>query len=98
MHRDVKGANILISDNGILKLTDFGVATYNTEDHTQSFTGTPYWMSPEAIETADKVNTARDIWGLGCTIIELLTGKPPHSDKNQFTAMVTIVHEEMPLP
>mgnify|MGYP000900572238 CR=1 FL=1 len=55
-------------------------------------------MSPEAIETDGKVNSERDVWALGCTIIELLEGKPPHWDKNQFNAMHCIVNEEMPIP
>lgn len=49
VHRDIKGANILISGDGVVKLTDFGIATSMSDDHTQSFTGTPFWMSPEAI-------------------------------------------------
>ena len=55
-------------------------------------------MSPEAIETDGKANSERDIWAVGCTIIELLEGKPPHFDKNQFSAMHAIVSEEMPIP
>jgi len=55
-------------------------------------------MSPEAINQDGKANSERDIWALGCTIIELLEGKPPHYDKNQFTAMHAIVSEEMPIP
>lgn len=85
VHRDVKCANILISGDGVLKLTDFGVATLLTEDmKTQSFTGTPYWMAPEVIATEGQVTRSNDIWSLGCTIIELLEGKPPNYNKNQF--------------
>jgi len=89
----VKSANILISHDGVLKLTDFGVATLLTEDmKTQSFTGTPYWMAPEVIETEGKVAPSNDIWSLGCTIIELIKGEPPHYNKNPFQAMYDIVH------
>lgn len=73
VHWDIKCANILISKEGVLKLTDFGVATLLTEDmKTQSFTGTPFWMAPEVIETEGKVKPYSDIWSLGCTIIELI--------------------------
>jgi len=95
----VKSANILISHDGVLKLTDFGVATLLTEDmKTQSFTGTPYWMAPEVIETEGKVAPSNDIWSLGCTIIELIKGEPPHYNKNPFQAMYDIVHYEMEIP
>jgi serine/threonine protein kinase len=96
----LKCANILISGDDVLKLSDFGVATLLTEDmKTQSFTGTPYWMAPEVISTDGKVTPSSDIWSLGCTIIELLDGFPPnYKHKNQFQAMYDIVNCEMEIP
>lgn len=61
-----------------------------------SFAGTPYWMAPEVIQESSEVTAACDIWSLGCTVIELLTGKPPYFDLNQFTAMTKIVYEDRP--
>lgn len=63
-----------------------------------SFAGTPYWMAPEVISENAEVTSACDIWSLGCTVIELLTGKPPYFELNQFTAMIKIVYETVPLP
>ena len=63
-----------------------------------SFAGTPYWMAPEVISENATVTSACDIWSLGCTVIELLTGKPPYFELNQFTAMIKIVYETVPLP
>ena len=76
IHRDIKGANILTTKYGLVKLADFGVATRTTTFHESSVVGTPYWMAPEVIELSG-ATTASDIWSLGCTVIELLDGKPP---------------------
>uniref|UniRef100_A0A7N0UJB9 non-specific serine/threonine protein kinase n=1 Tax=Kalanchoe fedtschenkoi TaxID=63787 RepID=A0A7N0UJB9_KALFE len=74
IHRDIKGANILTTKEGLVKLADFGVATKLTEAdvNTHSVVGTPYWMAPEVIEMSG-VCAASDIWSVGCTVIELLT-------------------------
>jgi len=78
VHRDIKGANILLTKEGIVKLADFGVAIRLNEDHRSfSLAGTPYWMAPEIIESKGEISTSCDIWSLGCTVIELLTGNPP---------------------
>ncbi len=76
IHRDIKGDNILIPAKGTLelKVADFGVATKQTG--TNKVVGTPYWMAPEVIEKRSQHNSACDIWSVGCTVIELLTGKP----------------------
>lgn len=98
VHRDVKGANILTTKEGILKLADFGVATKLTEASEQSdVVGSPYWMAPEIIEMkGSNDSSACDIWSLGCTIIELLTGKPPYLELNAMAAMYRIVQDDFP--
>ena len=53
-------------------------------------------MAPEVINEKSEVTSACDIWSLGCTVIELLTGKPPYFELNPFTAMIKIVYEESP--
>lgn len=109
LHRDVKGANILTSKDKQIKLADFGLAiqpsvmnTTNGNDVTTSdvndipgVVGTPYWMAPEIIEM-DIPSSACDIWSLGCTIIELLTGKPPYFDLTTMAALFRIVRDDHP--
>ena len=77
IHRDIKGANILLTVDGVCKLSDFGAATYivASDVHT-SFVGTPLWMPPEVIRQEGHTETA-DVWSLGCTVMEMLSGIPP---------------------
>jgi len=92
IHRDIKGANILSTKEGLVKLADFGVATkLNESRKSDSVVGTPYWMAPEIIEMTGQQSPACDIWSVGCTVIELLTGKPPYFDLQQMAALFRIV-------
>eukprot|EP01018_Ginkgo_biloba_P027295 Gb_33894 [translate_table: standard] len=97
IHRDIKGANILTTKEGLVKLADFGVATKLTEAdvNTHSVVGTPYWMAPEVIEMSG-VSAASDIWSVGCTVIELLTCVPPYYDLQPMPALFRIVQDEHP--
>uniref|UniRef100_M4BTD0 Protein kinase domain-containing protein n=1 Tax=Hyaloperonospora arabidopsidis (strain Emoy2) TaxID=559515 RepID=M4BTD0_HYAAE len=96
LHRDVKGANILTTKDGLVKLADFGVAIKLSETQkTNSVVGSPYWMAPEVIEMAGW-SSASDIWSVGCTIIELLTTKPPYFDLAPMAALFRIVQEDHP--
>eukprot|EP01065_Artemidia_motanka_P032046 TRINITY_DN3905_c1_g1_i6.p1 TRINITY_DN3905_c1_g1~~TRINITY_DN3905_c1_g1_i6.p1 ORF type:complete len:1381 (+),score=390.26 TRINITY_DN3905_c1_g1_i6:532-4674(+) len=80
VHRDIKGANLLLTTDGVCKLADFGAATYivaRDEVASQlSVCGTPNWMAPEVI-TQHGHDFKADIWSLGCTVMEMLTGQPP---------------------
>ncbi|KAL7209975.1 hypothetical protein ACSBR1_031529 [Camellia fascicularis] len=86
MHRDIKGANILVDNKGCIKLTDFGaskkVVELATMTGAKSMKGTPYWMAPEVILQTGHSFSA-DIWSVGCTVIEMATGKPPWSQQYQ---------------
>lgn len=95
IHRDIKGANILTTKQGLVKLADFGVATRTTTLHESSVVGTPYWMAPEVIELSG-ATTASDIWSLGCTVIELLDGKPPYHKLQPMHALFRIVNDDHP--
>ncbi|CAI0416254.1 unnamed protein product [Linum tenue] len=97
IHRDIKGANILTTKEGLVKLADFGVATKLTEAdvNTHSVVGTPYWMAPEVIEMSG-VCAASDIWSVGCTVIELLTCVPPYYDLQPMPALFRIVQDDHP--
>ncbi len=98
IHRDIKGANILLTKSGEIKLADFGVAV-KLEDNqkTISAAGSPYWMAPEIISPGGEQPSVKcDIWSLGCTVIELLTGNPPYHDLMQFPALFRIVEDKHP--
>ena len=95
IHRDIKGANILTTKQGLVKLADFGVASRTTGLHESSVVGTPYWMAPEVIELSG-ATTASDIWSLGCTVIELLEGKPPYHKLQPMPALFRIVNDDHP--
>ena len=58
--------------------------------------GSPYWMAPEIIEMSAPPSAACDIWSLGCTILELTTGKPPHFDLSPMAALFRIVQDDVP--
>lgn len=95
IHRDIKGANILTTKQGLVKLADFGVASRTTGLHESSVVGTPYWMAPEVIELSG-ATTASDIWSLGSTVIELLEGKPPYYKFQPMQALFRIVNDDHP--
>lgn len=99
LHRDIKGANILVDPNGRVKLADFGMAKHITgKSCPLSFKGSPYWMAPEVIKNSNGCNLAVDIWSLGCTVLEMATTKPPWSQFEGVAAMFKIGHsKELPV-
>ncbi|KAM3381985.1 mitogen-activated protein kinase kinase kinase YODA [Capsicum galapagoense] len=91
VHRDIKGANILVDPNGRIKLADFGMAKHITgQSCPLSLKGSPYWMAPEVIKNSSGCNLAVDIWSLGCTVLEMATSKPPWSQYEGVAAMFKI--------
>ncbi|KAM8855480.1 uncharacterized protein map3k19 isoform 2-T4 [Spinachia spinachia] len=88
IHRDLKGNNVMLMPNGVIKLIDFGCArrlnhaASHSGDLLKSVHGTPYWMAPEVINETG-YGRKSDIWSVGCTVFEMATGKPPlaHMDK-----------------
>ncbi|GLJ08696.1 hypothetical protein SUGI_0093850 [Cryptomeria japonica] len=100
VHCDIKGKNILVGSNGV-KLADLGSAKRIGGEEDKELRcqlrGTPLWMAPEVVKQVEQ-GPASDIWSLGCTVIEMSTGKPPWgSNLHPFTAMYRIgFSEELP--
>ncbi|XP_008444651.1 mitogen-activated protein kinase kinase kinase 5-like isoform X1 [Cucumis melo] len=104
IHRDIKGANLLVDSSGAVKLADFGMAKHLTGQYDLSLKGSPYWMAPEVIKAAmlkdanPDLALAVDIWSLGCTIIEMLNGKPPWCEFEGHQAMFKVLNKTPPIP
>ncbi|KAJ1834388.1 kinase that interacts with cdc31p [Coemansia sp. RSA 2711] len=92
MHRDIKAANILVTDEGVVQLCDFGVArqVMQASAKSYSFVGTPYWMAPEVIQKGQVYDFKADIWSLGITAYEIATGVPPYADEDPKRALFLI--------
>ena len=79
LHRDIKGSNLLIDDNGLLRIADFGLATFFDPGKRQPMTSrvvTLWYRPPELLLGATEYGVAVDLWSTGCILAELLAGKP----------------------
>ena len=113
IHRDVKAANILLTQRGEVRLTDFGVSkdvrdavqatnvlsTVTAVSGTKGVVGSPFWMSPEALQgkrPGDGLSYNTDVWSLGITAIELATGEPPNTHMGPIQAALAVIQHRAP--
>ena len=97
VHRDIKCANILVDANGSVKLADFGLAKATKFNDVKSCKGTAFWMAPEVVKGKNTgYGLPADIWSLGCTVLEMLTGQIPYSHLECMQALFRIGRGEPP--
>lgn len=91
-------ANILVTQSGRVVLCDFGVSALlsTTQSKRTTFVGTPHWMAPEVITSGSLYDAKADIWSLGVTIYEIVTGGPPHGDQLNLRAIALIPKSKPP--
>ncbi|GAU25705.1 hypothetical protein TSUD_216340 [Trifolium subterraneum] len=97
VHRDIKCANILVHASGSVKLADFGLAKATKLNDVKSCKGTAFWMAPEVVKGKNKgYGLPADVWSLGCTVLEMLTGEIPYCNLERMQAIFRIGKGEPP--
>ncbi|KAJ1890980.1 ATP binding [Kickxella alabastrina] len=96
IHRDIKGGNVLIDQDGSVKISDFGISkrvdevvASSKKDRRASLQGSVFWMAPEVVKDT-KYTIKGDVWSLGCLVIEMITGAHPFPELDQMQALFSI--------
>ncbi|HWB86245.1 MAG TPA: protein kinase [Bryobacteraceae bacterium] len=100
IHRDIKPANMMLTTDGVVKLMDFGIAKASTDQRltmTGTTMGSLYYMSPEQIQGTANLDARADLYSVGVSLYELVTGKRPFDGDSQFAIMAAHL-EKMPVP
>lgn len=93
--KDIKGGNILVQEDGTCKISDFGLSKLNDQEEVydqnskMSLQGSIFWMAPEVVKN-EPYSAKVDIWSLGCTVIEMYTGKRPWLDLTALAAVYSV--------
>ncbi|EJD53011.1 Pkinase-domain-containing protein [Auricularia subglabra TFB-10046 SS5] len=102
IHRDIKGANILVDNKGGIKISDFGISKKVADNllstarvNRPSLQGSVFWMAPEVVKQTSYTRKA-DIWSLGCLVVEMFTGEHPYPKLNQMQAIFKIGQSAKP--
>ncbi|AAS53463.1 AFR092Wp [Eremothecium gossypii ATCC 10895] len=93
LHRDMKADNLLLDNDGVCKISDFGISRKSNNIYSNSemtMRGTVFWMAPEMVDTTQGYSAKVDIWSLGCVVLEMFAGKRPWSNLEVVAAMFQI--------
>lgn len=100
IHRDIKGANVLVDNRGVIKISDFGLSkkaeTQQLLSNRQSMQGSAFWMAPEVVRQSGGATVKADIWSFGCLLIELFTGTHPFPQLSQMQAIFKLGNHTRP--
>jgi serine/threonine protein kinase len=98
IYESTVAANLLITETGRVVLCDFGVSALlaSKDAKRMTFVGTPHWMAPEVITSGTRYDAKADVWSLGITIYEMVTGSPPHGDQLNLRAIALIPKSKPP--